>query len=248
MDQDVAILSPEKTIITYRLAGLGGRLMAHVLDAMIATAVTTGVCLAVLLILGQISAGFAQGVVIFLAFVVPILYFVLLEGLGNGQTLGKRIFQVRVRMADGSPVTFAAALGRNLLRPADLLPGPYLFGLIAIFTNPRSQRIGDMVANTIVTVERRVGRIEIAAPHIVGTHPLEGEVGELRGMTIEEYHALRRYCDRFPELSPEDQKRLTQELWLPIAERRGVKLLPNVHPIFLAEATVMKYGRTHGVL
>ncbi len=67
-------------------------------------------------------------------------------------------------------------------------------------------------------------------------------------MTLAEYDALRRLCDRFPELDPEVQTSLLQDVWEPIAERRKVEKVPNVHPLYLAEATVMKYGRQHGLI
>jgi hypothetical protein len=86
------------------------------------------------------------------------------------------------------------------------------------------------------------------APHSVGFHPLEQYVGDLRGMTVQEYNALRRFADRFPELPPHVQSKLIAEVWAPLAERRQVPTLPNVHPIYLAEAVVMKYGREHGLL
>jgi hypothetical protein len=38
------------------------------------------------------------------------------------------------------------------------------------------------------------------------------------------------------------------EVWRPIALRRMVPEVPGVHPLLLAEATVMKYGRQHGLL
>jgi hypothetical protein len=123
-----------------------------------------------------------------------------------------------------------------------------MVGLVAMFTNPKSQRLGDLVANTVVVVEQLTPTVQIAAPHAVGIHPLEVHVGELRGMTITEYNALRRYCDRFPELTPETQERLTLEVWQPMAERLNVDSIEGVHPIYLAEAAVMKYGRQHGLL
>ncbi len=244
---DIAILNPEKTILTYRLASLGVRIGAHLLDlAFITFVLVVGTFAASIfsvvqpgLVTGLIMAGFVLG---------PFAYFILFEGLGNGQTLGKRLTGVRVRMADGTPITFGAALGRNLLRPADFLPSFYLVGLAAMFTNPRSQRLGDLVANTIVVYEKRTPGRLVAAPHLAGIHAFEASIGELPGMTLEEYVTLRRYCDRFPELSKEVQDHLTESVWKPIANRRKVPELSQVHPIYLAEAAVMKYGRKNGLL
>ena len=248
MDQDLTILSPEKTIITYRLAGLGSRVGAHIIDLIVVTLGTFLICALLGFILGLVSGALATGSILFISFIVPFAYFILLEGLWNGQTVGKRAVGIRVRMSEGTPVTFAAALGRNLMRPADMLPGPYFVGFLAIFTNTKSQRLGDLVSNTIVCYEKRPPREFAMAPHSVGFHPLEQYVGELRGMTQEEYYALRRFCDRFPELSLETQSRMLLQLWVPIAKQRNIPTLPNVHPIYLAEATVMKYGRQHGLL
>jgi uncharacterized RDD family membrane protein YckC len=245
---DIVILNPEKTILTYRLASLGARIFAHVIDLMVCGALITGIDMLAARLLGFIEPGLAVAIISVISVLGWFAYFILLEGLWNGLTVGKKILGTRVRMADGTPVTFAAAMGRNLLRPGDFLPVAYLVGLAAMFTNPRSQRLGDLVANTIVVYEKKNAQIYAPAPHTAGIHPLEQSVGELPGMTIEEYTALRRYCDRFPELPQDVQDKLTSEVWEPIAERRKVPTLPNVHPIYLAEAAVMKYGRKNGLL
>jgi len=241
------ILSPEKTILSFRLAGIGARTVAHVVDIILLT-----VLLLVLALLGQwlipIDPSLYQGIAIFGVFAIPLLYFILLEGLWNGQTLGKKMCKVRVRMIDGTPVTFAAALGRNLLRPADMLPGVYLVGLFAMFTNPRAQRIGDLVAGTIVCYEFQPEPSFAITPHSVGVHPLEHLVGDLRGMTVDEYNALRLFADRFPQLPLPVQDNLVATVWKPIADRRSVPQAANIHAIYLAEAVVMKYGRQHGLL
>ncbi len=242
------VLSPEKTILSFRLAGLGARVGAHIVDIAAVGTLVFVLVLGISMAFGSIDPDIATGSTMFLAFIVPLAYFILLEGLWNGQTLGKKIANIRVRMADGTPITFSAALGRNLLRPADMLPGPYFLGLLAIFTNPRAQRIGDLVAGTIVCLERRPEPRFAIAPHSVGIHPLEGHVGDLRGMTVPEYNALRRFADRFPELPANIQEKLVNEVWAPIANRRKVPSYDNIHPIYLAEAVVMKYGREHGLL
>jgi uncharacterized RDD family membrane protein YckC len=244
---DIVILSPEKTILTFRLAGLGARIVAHILDVAVVLAVLIASTYLVSL-LALVDSGIAMGIMVVLWSLGIFAYFILLEGLWNGQTLGKRVMNLRVRMADGTPVTFPAAAGRNLLRPADMLPGVYLLGMAAMFTNPRFQRIGDIVSDTIVVYEPRSAPQVMPAPHTAGIHPFEDSVGDLPGMTMEEYAALRRFCDRFPEMSPDIQSKLVAEVWAPIAARRKVSPIPNVHPIYLAEAVVMKYGRRNGLL
>jgi len=248
VEHELVILSPEKTVLTYRLAGLGSRIIAHLLDLVIIGGGIVCLTMLILWFFGSVDTGIALFLVQLLFVLSPFLYFILLEGLWNGLTIGKKATGIRVRMADGTPVKFSAALGRNLLRPADMLPGTYFVGFAAIFTNPQSQRIGDLVAGTIVVYEKRPLAYFAPAPHSAGFHPLESYVGELRGMTQEEYDALRRLCDRFPELPKNIQEQMMAEVWRPIASRRGIPNVENVHPLYLAEATVMKYGRKNGLL
>ncbi len=251
---DIAVLSPEKTVLTYRLAGLGSRALAHFVDVIIIFVffyimiMVAGIFGLAFSSLSATIGEIALGVVFFVFSLMPFAYFIFFEGLWNGQTLGKKMAGIRVRMADGTPVTFAAATGRNLIRVADFLPGFYFLGTIAMFVNPKLQRVGDLVAGTIVTHEVRVVPNFSIAPHRVGIHPLEAHVGELRNMTDAQYYVLRRYCDRFPELPPDVQNHLTDSVWIPMSEALGVKMQSQVHPLYLAEATVMKYGRVRGLL
>jgi uncharacterized RDD family membrane protein YckC len=250
MAQELLILNPEKTVLSFSLARLASRISAQILDGIllfvfmmivsaIAQALTTNAFEPNPLVMGAAIVIISLG---------PFAYFILLEGLWNGQTLGKKALNIRVRMADGTPVTFSAALARNLMRPADFLPIGYFVGILAMFTNRKSQRLGDMVAQTIVTMEKRAEPRFSPAPYILGVHPFEQHVGELRGMNSDQYTTFKRLCDRFPELPTAVQNRLIHEVWEPFAERFKISPLPNVHPIYLAEAVVMKYGRSHGLL
>jgi hypothetical protein len=155
---------------------------------------------------------------------------------------------LRVLMADGTPVTMRAAVTRNLLRPADLMPGTYFVGLVTMFLNPKSQRIGDMAANTIVVVARRPEPMFTPTPHHASFHELESRVGELRGMTLDDYAALRRLCDRFYQLPTPVANKMLRDVWRPIENRIDVPIISGAHPISVMEAVVMRYGRTHGLL
>jgi hypothetical protein len=67
-------------------------------------------------------------------------------------------------------------------------------------------------------------------------------------MTTDEYLALRRFCDRYPELTPERRHKLVMELLVPLARKYQIEDSGSGHSIELAEAVVMKYGRQHGLL
>jgi hypothetical protein len=67
----------------------------------------------------------------------------------------------------GRPIGWRAAALRNLLRAADALPTGYLVGLASMFLSSRFQRLGDLVAGTIVVVPARAGAaspIELSPP------------------------------------------------------------------------------------
>ncbi len=242
------VLTPEKTVLAYRLGGLGTRVSAHAIDLLavitLAMLFNTGLGL----LAPVIGPEAVQGIGTLGTFVVILSYFVLLEGLWRGLTLGKRAVGLRVTMADGTPITFAAALYRNLLRLADFLPALYVLGFIVIFTNPRSQRLGDLGAGTIVVVEPKFDASFTPAPHRVGLHPLEETVPGLERMTMAEYHAIKRLCDRFPALPAETQVQSIGEIWRPFAERHRIADLPGVHPVYQMEAVVMKFGRMHNLV
>ncbi len=66
-----------------------------------------------------------------------------------GATIGKRALNLSVVMEDGTPLTRDAALVRTLMRIVDgqIL---YLVSAIAVWASPQHQRLGDMLAKTIV--------------------------------------------------------------------------------------------------
>jgi uncharacterized RDD family membrane protein YckC len=90
------------------------------------------------------------GVTAFAILASWVAYFVLLEWLWNGQTIGKRRAGLRVIGTDGEPARFTAVLIRNVLRLVDFLPAWYAVGVVLIFLTPRSQRLGDLAGGTYV--------------------------------------------------------------------------------------------------
>ena len=248
MEHELTVLSPEKTILTYPLASIGRRMLAHFVDILIIFGIWTATAQLIGLLTKFLDPSAMRGLYAFLLIATPFAYFILCEGLWNGRTVGKLACGLRVKMADGTPIKFSAAVGRNLVRVGDFFPALYFAGLLATFTTPRAQRLGDLISNTVVVRDAKAIPRFAPAPHKAGVHPFEPYIGDLRGMTDEEYIVLKRFCDRFPELATPVQARLVVEIWEPFARDKHIAPIPNVHPLYLAEATVMKYGRMRGLL
>lgn len=99
-----------------------------------------------------------------LFFLVYLAYFIVLEALWS-RTLGKFLQGLVVRRLDGSPCDWGAALIRGVLRVIEVNP-LLLGGLpagIAIITTERKQRIGDLLAGTVVVSNKLVWKSEPAA-------------------------------------------------------------------------------------
>ena len=91
----------------------------------------------------------------FLAIVyLPVLFYAFLcEMFNQGQSLGKRLMNIRVVKADGSTPGIGSYLLRWLLFPID---GPVTggLGLLVVLLTKNSQRMGDLAAGTMVIKEK----------------------------------------------------------------------------------------------
>jgi uncharacterized RDD family membrane protein YckC len=87
----------------------------------------------------------------FLLFTLPavyLFYVLLLEGLWEGQTVGKKLLGLRV-VKHGRPIGLRDSVKRNLLRLVDAFPaGLYLVGFY--FMKKKGRRLGDLYADTEV--------------------------------------------------------------------------------------------------
>lgn len=88
-----------------------------------------------------------------LALLISFGYYIYLEG-SYGQTIGKMALGIVVVTEDGEPIAYRAAAIRTILRIVDALPALYLIGIIVIVLTDRNQRLGDIVADTVVVRTR----------------------------------------------------------------------------------------------
>ena len=146
---ELTIATPEGVLFRLPLAGPASRLYATLLDIAIVLGTVNGVGLLVYWIFAKVP-GFGIMVITLGEFAIGFAYGALLEGFWNGQTIGKRLFHLRVIDQDGLPLRIEQAWVRNLMRMFDALPFAYLVGGISVLSSPLMQRSGDRVAGTLV--------------------------------------------------------------------------------------------------
>lgn len=145
----VTIVTPEGVLFRLPLAGPASRLYAMLLDIVIALGTINGMGLIVYWIFAK-APGFGVMVITLAEFAFGFAYGALLEGLWNGQTIGKRLLHLRVIDQTGLPLRIEQAWVRNLMRVFDALPFAYMVGGISVLSSPLMQRFGDRVAGTLV--------------------------------------------------------------------------------------------------
>ena len=235
MDEFDIIETPENVDLQRRLAGIGSRLVAGLLDTLL--------ILAALLVLALLSrlfgvsliafgAGLARGadkwvlaLILVLIFLVYWGYFVLFETWMNGQTPGKKYMRIRVVQQEGGGISFNAVAVRNLLRVVDMVGG-YAVAGVAMFLTKKVQRLGDLAAGTVVISEEVPDYAAQADRNakVLDEVPLESAALGATPLKPQEYRLLRNYWLRRDQLSLEARAQLLPKLLAPILERLGTPL------------------------
>ena len=208
LHRQVAVDTPEHVRLDYVLADVGSRAAALAIDL--------GVLTVGMLVLGLAShhidrlGGFFGSVsgtfLIFALFFVQWGYFLLCEWFWDGRTPGKRAIGLRVVHVGGEPLSFQGSVLRNLIRIIDLQPGGSgVAGAVCILANKRAQRLGDMVAGTMVVRDAGGGEL-------LGTDALPpGRVGRPR-LSTGQFELLAGYMARREGLEPPVRRRVAESI------------------------------------
>jgi uncharacterized RDD family membrane protein YckC len=188
---------PEGVEITLRLAGPLARSRAWLIDFALRVFVT----LSLPPLFGWMGDA-GMGLVFIAMFVMWTLYPVVFEALWNGATPGKRICNLAVVNADGTPVGWPAAFLRNVMRFADMLPVGYAVGLASMLADPQFRRLGDLAAGTVV-----IHRDALAAPK---ARPAHAPLAPAVALTPLEQRAVLDFAERRPTWSAERAAELAE--------------------------------------
>jgi uncharacterized membrane protein SpoIIM required for sporulation/uncharacterized RDD family membrane protein YckC len=228
-DRKVSVETPEHVAIGYDLADLGSRFAALLADGTIIGLGLIALLIGVRTLIVRLGVprgpliGWGLALVLVLLFLLTWGYFVLFEGLGDGQTPGKRLLGIRVVHDGGFPLTLRGAAIRNLLRLIDIQPLPsWLLGGAVMMLHPRTKRLGDIAAGSIVVRERAVRMLPEAQAEAVAVGPPRLDDAAL--------DALARYVARRDGLRPEVRTRIAGELRRRFEARLGAEATTGDEP------------------
>ncbi len=253
--------TPEGVSLSVVLAGLGSRMGAYAIDFAVQVAIIVIAAIATFVVAKtETSALVAGGILALITFVTIFGYFVLFETFDSGRSLGKRALGLRVRRLDGSGVTFRASLVRNLLRILYTIPLFYIVDAALIVWTQRNQRLGDLLAGTIVVRERfgdrqlvsntwqdpnvwRVGAVPYGAAQGLWLPP-EVAAWDVTAVTASDVAVIGTFLGRRHQYELQARLSLAQELASGIAPKVGGVVGP-LHPeAFLEAVAALKSARS----
>jgi len=221
------LLTPEAVVLGFDTAGLPTRMLARLIDVTVQMAVLVGLLLGLGFLAG---AGVPDvGLLIAALFLIPLLIFgypIAFETLWRGRTPGKAALGLRVVTVEGAPIRFRHALIRGGADMVDLfglgvlMVAPGIIGAVAISTSKNSQRLGDIVAGTIVVRERagapRAAPVAFSVPQGAEHYAATVDVSRI---SSQDYQAVRSYLLRAHGLRAEARQQVAIDLARSVAAR-----------------------------
>lgn len=262
--EDVLIIeTPERVPLHFALASIGNRFLACAIDHAIQAATIALMIIAFMTLANFSSLGdrlnaapkWVYAVLIVILFLIVSGYFAFFEWVWSGQTPGKRWLKLRVIREDGRPVTFWEATVRNLLRSFDMMPAPfYSIGLISVFVSSIDQRVGDLIAGTVVVREReaeapafdQVFAAPISDPALRRAFPPVDFNGSVNNLTEAQIEVVETFLRRRWELGEAARQWMAWRVTIPLLYqmRPGYELSTFTYEGFLEEL-LHRYRTVH---
>ncbi|MBP9838354.1 MAG: RDD family protein [Proteobacteria bacterium] len=213
------INTAEQIALEFKPVGYGGRAIAYIIDFCIIWTILIAVWFTLFFIsrffmsydaLVKSFQNFSSSVFLFVLAFVPYfsawVYSVNYEVGHQGVTPGKRIMGLRVIDKNGFPLTYKASIIRRIFVAIDMLPFCGMVAFLSINLTEKRQRLGDLVAGTLVVYEDEVFENK---DKVIST---QNYVGPSILIKSEHYALLANYMHRRKTLSNNSKNQLENRL------------------------------------
>lgn len=162
--RNIEVLSPQNVVIRFRLASLGARLSAYLIDILIISLFYIFIFFFAIMPFADMEEGFLTLVLLIGSVLMAGMYHLLMETFNNGQSIGKRAMNIRVTDENGSTPGFMQLFMRWLLRIVDITISSGGIAILAIAFSEKGQRLGDFLGRTIVVDLHTPKNVSLAEP------------------------------------------------------------------------------------
>jgi uncharacterized RDD family membrane protein YckC len=237
------VVTPEAVRLEFEAAGVGSRSLALLLDLLLQSLSIIVITIAGTLAISAAGDGLPDWVAITLGLLLVFAIFwgypVAFETLWRGRTPGKAALGLRVVTREGAPVRFRHAAIRAAFALIDFYLAAGLPAVVSALVTREHQRIGDLVAGTLVLRERTGApapkSVTFAVP--AGAEAYAATL-DPSGLAPHDYSALRGFLLRAPEFATEVRTTLARDLADRLAgkvrHRRPAEVPPETFLICLA--------------
>ena len=241
------IVTPEAVLLEFETAGVASRTIAELLDLGVQFAGLMVVLIAVSFVSTVVGGDVLAVVVSLVAFFFALVgYPAVMETFWNGRTLGKAAMGLRVVTREGAPERFRHAAIRSMIGLVEIYLLLGIPAAISIVTSRRDQRLGDLVAGTLV-LRQRAGRR--AAPPVAFGVPWNWEAYvqslDVSPITDEQYGVVRAVLLRLGELTPAARWQVTTEVATAVAGQMRIPVPVQVAPDMFLTCVATAYQRRH---
>lgn len=249
------IVTPEAVVLDFDTAGAGSRILSEVVDLLIQGTILFALFFAAgLAASGGVELGQTAAIILVtvLTFLVLVGYPVAFESLWNGRTPGKAALGLRVVTVEGGPIRFRHAAIRGMFALVEIWATAGSVALISVVLTRRNQRVGDLVAGTVVLRERSATASSAEAT-AVSFPPLPGFDAYVRALdvsmlTTEQYGLVRSFLLRVDGLSPEARATLAVDLANSVATRLRHVPPPGMGPEAYLASVASAYQQRYGAV
>jgi uncharacterized RDD family membrane protein YckC len=160
--ENIEIQTAQNVDIQYKIASIGDRILAQIIDFLILIGYAFGSFFVISLI-NQAFYGrnYNYSIAISILVFLPLFFYdFICEAFLNGQSFGKKMLKIKVVKLDGSQPSIGSYFLRWLLKPIDVFISQGSIAILTMLINGKGQRLGDLAANTTVIKFRREVKLD----------------------------------------------------------------------------------------
>ena len=225
--KQIEITTAQHVTIRYTLATVMDRILAFALDILIVSSAS-----GLLIFLYSVTGIFRMDSDMYLFFsVYPLIlfYHLVMESFGGGRSFGKKVLRIKPVKKNGSELTFMDYLMRWIFRLPDVLMSLGSMAVIMISSSSAAQRLGDLLADTVVVKTEDYHTISLSRILKMNRHQKNyGPVyPEVRQLSENDILLIKEVSDRYIRYKNDAALEALRELTAKIEETLDIRAPQN---------------------